>query len=50
MTDTEKKMKQYCTKVERKLNLPRDIRGRVMTGFASSIQARREAGMTEEEI
>ena len=50
MTDAEKKMKKYCNKVERKLNLPREIKVRVMTDFASSIQARREAGMTEEEI
>ena len=50
MTDAEKKMKKYCTRVERKLNLPREVKARVMTDFASSIQARREAGMTEEEI
>lgn len=50
MTDAEKKMKKYCKKVERKLNLPREIKGRVMTDFLSSIQARREAGMTEDEI
>ena len=50
MTDAEKKMKKYCNRVERKLNLPREIKVRVMTDFASSIQARREAGMSEEEI
>lgn len=50
MTDAEKKMKKYCNKVERKLNLPRDIKLRVMTDFGSSIEARREAGMTEEAI
>lgn len=50
MTDAEKKMKKYCTRVERRLNLPREVKARVMTDFASSIQARREAGMTEEEI
>lgn len=50
MTDAEKKMKKYCTKVERRLNLPRDVKARVMTDFASSIQARREARMTDEEI
>lgn len=50
MTDGEKKMKRYCNAVERRLNLPRDVRTRVMTDFQSSIQARRESGMTDEEI
>ena len=50
MTTEEKKMKRYCNAVERRLNLPRDIKVRVMTDFASSIQARREAGMTDTEI
>ena len=48
MTGAEKKMKKYCNKVERKLNLPREIKVRVMTDFASSIEARREAGMSDE--
>ena len=50
MTTEEKKMKRYCNAVERRLNLPWDIKVRVMTDFASSIQARREAGMTDTEI
>lgn len=50
MTDAEKKMKKYCNKVEQKLNLPREIKARVMTDFGSSIEARREAGMSDEEI
>ena len=50
MTDTEKEMKKYINSVKRKLNLPGNIKKRVMSDFASSIQARREAGMTEEEI
>lgn len=50
MTDGEKKMKRYCSAVERRLNLPRDVRVRVMNDFASSIQARREANMTDGEI
>ncbi len=50
MTEAEKKMKQYVNKVERKLNLPRDIKARVMSDFSSSIAARREAGLTDEEI
>ena len=50
MTEQQKKMKKYCNAVERRLNLPRDVRARVMTDFASSIAARREAGETEEQI
>lgn len=50
MTDAEKKMKKYVNAVERRLELPRDIKARVMSDFSSSIQARRESGMTEEEI
>lgn len=50
MTEAEKKMKKYCNAVERRLNLPREVKNRVMTDFISSIQARREAGMTDEEI
>ena len=50
MTDAEKKMKKYCNAVERRLNLPRDVKTRVMTDFQSSIQARREDSMTDEEI
>lgn len=50
MTDAEKKMKKYCNAVERRLNLPRDVKTRVMTDFQSSIQARREDGMTDEAI
>lgn len=43
-------VKQYVNAVERRLNLPWDVRARVMNDFGSSIQARREAGETEEEI
>ena len=50
MTEAEKKMKKYCNRVERRLNLPRDVKARVMMDFQSSIQARREAGMTDEDI
>ena len=50
MTDAEKKMKKYCNAVELRLNLPRDVKTRVMTDFQSSIQARREDGMTDGEI
>ncbi len=50
MTDAEKKMKKYTHAVERRLNLPRKVKVRVMSDFLSSITARREAGRTDEEI
>ncbi len=50
MTQQEKKMKKYCKAVERRLEMPKQIRQRVMSDFISSIQSRREAGLTDEEI
>lgn len=50
MTEAEKKMKRYVNAVERRLNLPKDVRARVMSDFGSSIAARREAGQTDEQI
>jgi len=50
MTQAEKEMKNYVNAVERHLNLPREIKARVMSDFQSSIVARREAGQTDEEI
>lgn len=50
MTEAEKKMKRYTRAIERRLNLPREVKNRVMSDFASSIQARREAGQSDEEI
>ncbi len=50
MTEAEKKMKKYCNAVERRLNLPLEVKARVMTDFSSSIAARREAGKTDEDI
>ena len=50
MTEAEKRMKKYANAVERRLNLPRDVKTRVMSDFCSSITARREAGMSDEEI
>ena len=44
------KMKKYIKSVERRLNLPRDVKARVISDFESSILARQEAGMSEEEI
>ena len=50
MTDAEKKMKKYTGAVERRLNLPRKIKVRVMSDFISAIAVRRESGMTDEAI
>lgn len=50
MTEQEKKLKKYCKAVKRRLNLPKEIRERVMNDFISSIHARREAGETDEAI
>ena len=50
MTQAEKKMKKYTNSVERRLNLPREVKARVMSDFISSIAARREAGQSDEEI
>ena len=50
MTEQQKKMKKYCNAVERRLDLPRDVKARVMNDFVSSITARREAGESDEQI
>lgn len=50
MTEAEKKMKKYLRAVSRKLDLPPEVRKRVMTDFTSAIQSRREAGKTDGEI
>ena len=50
MTPEEKKMKQYTNSVERRLNMPGDVKRRVMNDFISSISARREAGQSDAEI
>lgn len=50
MTQAEKKMKRYVNAIERRLNLPLEVKARVMSDFGSSIAARREAGQTDEEI
>lgn len=50
MTDAEKKMKAYVSAIERRLNLPLEVKGRVMSDFSSSIAARREAGQSDEAI
>ena len=50
MTNEQKKMKKYMTAIERRLNLPREIRARVMSDLQSSVAARREAGQTDDAI
>lgn len=50
MTDEQKRMKKYTNSIERRLNLPLKVKERVMSDLISSIAARREAGMTDEEI
>ena len=50
MTDAQKKMKKYTNAVERRLDLPRDVKARVMNDFLTSIAARRESGQTDEQI
>lgn len=50
MNDQDKNIKKFLRAVERRLRFPRDVRGRVMSDFSSSISARREAGESVEEI
>lgn len=50
MTEEQKRMKHYTSAIERRLNLPKEIKVRVMSDLISAIEARREAGKTDEEI
>ena len=50
MDKSQKKMNGYLKAIARRLNLPRDIKERVINDLASSIEGRREAGKTDEEI
>jgi len=50
MSEQERKIKKYINAVKRRLELPRELRERVIRDFASSIAARREAGKSFEEI
>ena len=43
-------MEKYIKSVRRHLNLPKDVKNRVMSDFVSSIHARQEAGQKEKEI
>ena len=45
-----KKMKRYISAIARRLNMPKEVKERVMNDFFSSIEGRREAGQTDEEI
>ena len=45
-----KEIEKYTKSVERRLNLPKDVKERVMSDFISSIRARQEAGQTEAAI
>lgn len=45
-----KDMEKYIKAVERRLNLPGDVKRRVMSDFESSIHARQEAGQTDAQI
>ena len=46
----EKKMEKYLRAVRRRLNMPKDLKDRVMTDFTSSIEARMEDGQSKETI
>ena len=50
MTKEQKQMKRYMTAIERRLNLPREVKVRVMTDLQSAVAERREAGQTDEQI
>ena len=43
-------MEKYLRAVGRRLNMPKDLKERVMADFASSIEARKEDGQEEAEI
>ena len=50
MINREKKLKKYTKAVKRRLNLPSDVKKRIMADFESAILSRKEAGKTDEEI
>lgn len=43
-------MEKYLRSVRRRLNMPNELKERVMTDFVSSIEARKEDGQSEESI
>ena len=50
MTESDEKLEQYLKTIERRLNFPRDVRKRVLDDLRSTIAAKREMGMTCEQI
>ena len=46
----EKKIATYLRAVRRRLNMPKELKDRVMTDFRSSLEARLEAGQSKETI
>ena len=50
MNEVQGRMKKYIHAVRRKLNMPGDVKERVMNDVISSVQGRREAGQTDAEI
>ena len=46
----DEKMKKYIRRVRRRLELPEDLKERVMSDFGSAVQARRDAGNTDSQI
>ena len=46
----EKKIETYLRAVRRRLNMPKELKNRVMTDFAGSIDARMELGQSEADI
>lgn len=50
MTEQEKKIRRYIKAVKRRLEMPGELRERVIRDFESDLTARREAGQSYEEI
>ena len=46
----DKKLRKYLKSVERRLNLPRDIKKRVISDLESDMIARQESGLSEDAI
>ena len=46
----EKQLDKYLRSVRRRLNMPKELKDRVMTDFTGSLEARLESGQSFEEI
>ena len=46
----DKRMEKFLRRVKRRLEMPADLRDRVMADFASSVQVRRDEGKTDAQI